>query len=112
MTPREALAAPLARVGLWLPLATLAAFGLLAAAGLLAFPDAVLAVTFLAALGWVAVGFGGDRLGVEGPSVAGTDADADESLLAGPVDATTGLLAYLTATTALGWAVLLAVVGL
>ena len=110
MTPREALVGPPARVGLWLPLATLAAFGLLAAAGLLAFPDAVLAVTFLAALGWVAVGFGGDRLGLEGPFVA--DASADESALSGSVDASTGFLAYLTATTALGWAVLLAVVGL
>ena len=101
---------------MWLPLATLAGFALLAAADLVAFPDAVLAVTFLAALAWVAVGLGGDR--IRGPFESergvrpGPRGGDDPGRRSGGVDATTGVLAYLTVTAALGWAALSVFVGL
>lgn len=94
---------PLARVGVWLPAATIAGLGALSAARLVFFPDAVMLVTFLAALGWVAVGFGGGR--VRGPfetgGRGGDGATGDDDALA----LSTAAVVYLTVTTALGWAV-------
>jgi len=109
----DALSAPLARVGLWLPLATLVAFGAVDRLGLVIFPNAVLGVTFFAAVGWVVVGLSGDR--IEGPlsgDPGASDGPTDDGRRSvtptpGAVSATTGTLTYLTATTALGWAVTL-----
>lgn len=93
-----------ARVGVWLPVATVTGLAVLSFAGVLFFPDAVLFVTFLAAIGWVAVGFGGDRVG--GPfeeDSRGGRRDVAELPLG------TAAVVYLTATTALGWAIVVAV---
>ena len=64
-------------------------------------PNAVLAVTLLAALGWVAVGVGGDR--AEGPLAPGREAST------GGLSVAARLLIYLSVTTVLGWAVVLLV---
>lgn len=105
---------PLARVGLWLPLSTLAAFAVGEAFGLFAFPDAVLCVTFLAALGWVVVGISG---GVAGPLSRGTEKpppSPKEKTTSNPdaIDGATAVLTYLSVTTTLGWAAILLFVGL
>ena len=68
---------PLARFAVWLPLATIAGFAALSTVGIVAFPNAVLFVTLLAALGWVAVGFGGSA--VTGPFEEGAIDGAWES---------------------------------
>ena len=118
---------PLARFAVWLPLATIVGFVALSTVGIVAFPNAVLFVTFLAALGWVAVGFGGSA--VTGPfeegaidgawessgnaSVAGDDGPEDGERTSGGHDArggsslavSTAVVIYLTVTTALGWTV-------
>ena len=101
MDSPDRLNGPLLRVGLWLPTGTLVAFAGLAAVGAVRFPDAVLVVTFLAALGWVAVGVGGDR--AEGPLAPGREAPA------GGLSVAVLLLIYLSVTTVLGWAVVLLV---
>ena len=101
MDSLDRLNGPLLRVGLWLPAGTLVAFAGLAAVGAVRFPNAVLAVTLLAALGWVAVGVGGDR--AEGPLTPGREAPA------GGLSVAARLLVYLSVTTVLGWAVVLLV---
>ena len=96
--------APLANFGVWLPLGTLAGFGGLSVVDVVAFPNAVLAVTLLAALAWVGVGvsFGGRRTG---GVTHETDPDRPTSTEALSLPA--AALLYLTATTAVGWAVVL-----
>ena len=101
MDSLDRLNGPLLRVGLWLPAGTLVAFAGLAAVGAVRFPNAVLAVTLLAALGWVAVGVGGDR--AEGPLAPGREAST------GGLPVAARLLIYLSVTTVLGWAVVLLV---
>ena len=94
--------APLANFGVWLPLGTLAGFGGLSVVDVVAFPNAVLAVTLLAALAWVGVGFGGRRTG----GVA-HETDPDRSTPTEAPSLPAAALLYLTATTAVGWAVVL-----
>jgi hypothetical protein len=106
MDLRAWLASPLVRAVLWLPAATLVVFGILDFLSLVAFGNGVLAVTLLAAIGWVAVGFGGSR--VEGPQVTATrPTHAEEGGTEAGPSMSAGLLTYLTVTTAVGWALLL-----
>ena len=93
-------AAPLANFGVWLPLGTLAGFGGLSAVDVVTFPNAVLAVTLLAALAWVGVGFGGRRTG-------GVTYEADQLTPTEAPSLPAAALLYLTVTTAVGWAVVL-----
>ena len=94
--------APLANVGVWLPLGTLAGFGGLSVVDVVAFPNAVLAVTLLAALAWVGVGFGGRRT-----DEVTHETDPDRSTSTEALSLPAAALLYLTATTAVGWAVVL-----
>ena len=96
--------APLANFGVWLPLGTLAGFGGLSVVDVVAFPNAVLAVTLLAALAWVGVGFGGRRTG---GVTRETETDPDRSTPTEAPSLPAAALLYLTATTAVGWAVVL-----
>jgi hypothetical protein len=96
--------APLANFGVWLPLGTLAGFGGLSVVDVVAFPNAVLAVTLLAALAWVGVGFGGRRTG---GVTHETDPDPNRSTPTETPSLPAAALLYLTATTAVGWAVVL-----
>ena len=95
---------PLANFGVWLPLGTLAGFGGLSVVDIVAFPNAVLAVTLLAALAWVGVGFGGRRTG---GVTHETETDPDRPTPTEAPSLPVAALLYLTATTAVGWAVVL-----
>ena len=95
---------PLANFGVWLPLGTLAGFGGLSVVDIVAFPNAVLAVTLLAALAWVGVGFGGRRTG---GVTHETETDPDRPTPTEALSLPAAALLYLTATTAVGWAVVL-----
>lgn len=106
MDPRAWFDSSLLRAVVWLPGATLAAFAVLDLLSLVVFGTSVLAVTLLAALGWVTVGFGGSR--VEGPlETTARPAHADERGAEPELSTFAGLLTYLTVTTAVGWALLL-----
>ena len=100
--------APLVNFGVWLPLGTLAGFGGLSVVDVVAFPNAVLAVTLLAALAWVGVGvgFGGRRTGGVTHETE-TDPDPDRPTPTEAPSLPVAALLYLTATTAVGWAVVL-----
>ena len=98
--------APLANFGVWLPLGTLVGFGGLSVVDVVAFPNAVLAVTLLAALAWVGVGFGGRRTGGVTHETE-TDPDPDRPTPTEAPSLPAAALLYLTATTTVGWAVVL-----
>ena len=94
--------APPANFGVWLPLGTLAGFGGLSVVDVVVFPNAVLAVTLLAALAWVGVGLGGRRTGG-----VTHETDPDRPTSAETLSLPAAALLYLTATMAVGWAVVL-----
>lgn len=108
---------PLARLWVYLPVGTIAVFAVGDAVGLFVFGTAVLAVTFLAAIGWVVVGFSGGRM--EDPFDVAVDTDRERAVrqsneqgrgddeFTDDIPRSAGILGYLTVTTALGWAVLL-----
>lgn len=106
MHPRAWVDSPLLRAVVWLPAATLVGFAVLDFLSAVRFGTAVLAVTLLAALGWVTVGFGGSR--VDGPlETAARPTHADEQGTDPELSTFAGVLTYLTVTTAVGWAILL-----
>lgn len=118
MNLETAAKSPHARVGLWLPLATVAAFGALAVLDVVALGTTVMTSTLATALAWVAVGFGGDRvIGSAADRFSEPDRTASDRDDRGgaptdgrPLTTGTGLLVYFSVTTALGWLALLAVV--